>query len=60
MSDFAKNWSNKEFAKFVEDLRALVDDLEADSEIQERMKQAWNRVIELEIEFWPTDGEQLH
>ncbi|EJD02562.1 heme oxygenase-like protein [Fomitiporia mediterranea MF3/22] len=59
--DFAKNWSNKEFIKFVDDLAELVDDLniDPDSELGARAKRVWERVVELEIEFWPQAGEDV-
>ena len=59
--DFAKNWSNKEFIKFVDDLAELVDDLniDPDSELGTRTKQVLERVVEQEIDFWPKAGEEV-
>ncbi|KAF8330586.1 heme oxygenase-like protein, partial [Cantharellus anzutake] len=60
VKDFARNWSNKEFIKFVDKLAELVDDLEIDPilETGRRIKVVWDRIVELEIEFWP-DAEEV-
>lgn len=52
---FASNWTSQDFVKFVGSLQELVDGLgialESGSSIQSAA--VLDRVIELEIEFWP-------
>jgi thiaminase len=57
---FAQNWSTPQFAKFVDDLEALVNDLGIKPGTQTwiNAEQIWNRVVELEAEFWPNAGEE--
>ena len=57
---FAANWSSDEFIKFVDDLASLVDDLHLmpGSDEWKRAEGLWERVVELESEFWPQDGEE--
>lgn len=55
--EFASNWTNKDFVDFVDELRSIVDSLAIDvggSDVQGVL----NRVVELEIEFWPQFGEE--
>ena len=58
---FANNWSSPEFVTFVDSLRALIDslDISPSDEIYSRAEDTWARVVELEGEFWPRDGEEL-
>ncbi|KAG8712124.1 hypothetical protein FRC11_000979 [Ceratobasidium sp. 423] len=55
LSAFITNWTSDEFKKFVDDLEKLVDllGIEPGSENWRRAEVIWNRVIELEEEFWP-------
>ncbi|KAF8636898.1 hypothetical protein AX17_003150 [Amanita inopinata Kibby_2008] len=57
---FADNWSSPQFVKFVDDLAALVNDLgiQPGTETWKRAEHIWNRVVELEAEFWPEVGEE--
>lgn len=61
MDNFAKNWSSPEFEKFVNELAELVDDLgiTPGTSAWESAENVWKRVVELEIDFWPHDGEEL-
>lgn len=58
---FSKNWSSPEFEEFVNELAKLVDDLyiAPGTSAWESAENVWKRVIELEIGFWPEDGEEL-
>ncbi|KJA13738.1 hypothetical protein HYPSUDRAFT_49656 [Hypholoma sublateritium FD-334 SS-4] len=58
---FANNWSSPDFVTFVDTLRALVDGLNISpvDELYSRVENIWKRVVELEVEFWPHDGEEL-
>ncbi|KAJ6573899.1 heme oxygenase-like protein [Mycena vulgaris] len=54
---FADNWSSPEFVKFVDDLADLVNA----SDIEwTRAEDIWARVVELEKDFWPSVGEEIH
>ncbi|KAF9477958.1 heme oxygenase-like protein [Pholiota conissans] len=57
----AENWSSPEFELFVDTLQRLVDGLEIKpwSEAWFRAEDIWSRVLELEVAFWPEDGEEL-
>jgi thiaminase len=57
----ADNWTNAEFVKFVDDLAALVNGLaiEQGTEAWARAEEIWARVVELEIGFWPEEGEEV-
>ena len=57
---FATNWSSPEFEEFVDALGKLVDGLniEQGSDEWERAGEVWKRVVELEVGFWPEDGEE--
>ena len=63
MNSFAKNWSSPEFEAFVNELAELVDDdylsITPGTSAWESAENVWKRVIELEIGFWPEDGEEL-
>ncbi|KAJ7171779.1 heme oxygenase-like protein [Mycena crocata] len=53
---FADNWSSPEFAKFVDELADLVNV----SGIEwTRAEEIWARVVELEKDFWPSEGEEM-
>jgi hypothetical protein len=58
---FATNWSTPEFGNFVEMLGGLVDSLgvEPGTDSWARMEAIWTRVVELEVGFWPEDGEEV-
>ncbi|KAF5368817.1 hypothetical protein D9758_003016 [Tetrapyrgos nigripes] len=64
-SAFAHNWSTPEFGVFVDDLAKLVDSVASakdvapdhDSRVYRRAKGIWDRVVELEIGFWPETEE---
>ncbi|KAG9089358.1 hypothetical protein FS749_001397 [Ceratobasidium sp. UAMH 11750] len=53
--DFITNWTSKEFIKFVDDLEKLVDlmEIQPGTDAWRRAEVVWNRVIELEVAFWP-------
>ncbi|KAJ1310037.1 hypothetical protein OPQ81_006790 [Rhizoctonia solani] len=55
LNAFITNWTSDEFKKFVDDLERLVDllDIEPGSDAWRQAEIIWNRVIELEEEFWP-------
>ena len=57
---FSENWTNDEFVEFVDNLRHIVDamDITRGSESWAKACAAWDRVIELEIDFWPKGGEE--
>ncbi|KAH8116595.1 heme oxygenase-like protein, partial [Phellopilus nigrolimitatus] len=61
INEFVGNWTNNEFIKFVDDCRVVVDSLgiERGSELWTRAEVIWDRVVELEIDFWPEIGEEL-
>ncbi|KAH7340619.1 heme oxygenase-like protein [Rhizoctonia solani] len=52
---FITNWTSDGFKKFVDDLEKLVDllGIEPGSDSWRRAETIWNRVVELEEEFWP-------
>ncbi|CAA7267216.1 unnamed protein product [Cyclocybe aegerita] len=58
---FATNWSSTEFGVFVKALANLVDSLgvEPGTDGWHRAEAIWERVIELEIGFWPEEGEEV-
>ncbi|KAI5117220.1 hypothetical protein M0805_008690 [Coniferiporia weirii] len=60
VNEFAQNWTNDDFIKFVDELREIVDDLEVErgSDLWERAEATWDRIIELETDFWPELGEE--
>jgi thiaminase len=55
LGEFIKNWTSEEFIKFVDDLEKLVDmmDIKPGTEGWRRSEAVWNRVVELEVAFWP-------
>ncbi|KAJ7766938.1 heme oxygenase-like protein [Mycena olivaceomarginata] len=53
---FVENWSSPEFVKFVDELAALANATKVPAE---RAKENWDRVIELEKDFWPVAGEEI-
>ncbi|KAF8635379.1 hypothetical protein AX15_000384 [Amanita polypyramis BW_CC] len=57
---FAENWSSPQFVKFVNDLGTLVNDLNIDKGTVAfaNAERIWNRVVELEADFWPDTGEE--
>ncbi|KAM6503372.1 heme oxygenase-like protein [Amanita muscaria] len=61
VAPFAENWSSPQFAKFVDSLADLVNslDIKPGSETWYNAERRWNRVVELEVEFWPTEGEEV-
>ncbi|KAK2461218.1 hypothetical protein APHAL10511_006745 [Amanita phalloides] len=60
VTPFAENWSAPQFAKFVDDLASLVNDLgiKPGSQTWANAEHIWNRVVELEADFWPNAGEE--
>lgn len=60
IASFAEHWTNAEFVKFVDGLAELVDslDVKQGSEQWTRAEAIWARVIELEEDFWPNEGEE--
>lgn len=58
---FATNWSTPEFGAFVDSLAELVDKLGITPGTEEwrRAESVWKRVVELEVEFWPNEGEEI-
>ncbi|KAG6836329.1 hypothetical protein H0H93_009079 [Arthromyces matolae] len=61
LRSLAENWSTAEFAAFVDDLASLVDDIyrDLDDEAWILAEGVWSRVLELEVEFWPSPHEEL-
>ncbi|KAJ7652030.1 heme oxygenase-like protein [Mycena polygramma] len=57
VAQFVENWTSPEFVKFVDELADLVN---ATGVRPERATEIWERVIELEKGFWPTEGEGIH
>ena len=57
---FVDNWTSPEFHKFVDDLADLVNDLgiERGTDMWKRAEMVWDRVVELEVGFWPEEGEE--
>ncbi|CAE6403341.1 unnamed protein product [Rhizoctonia solani] len=55
LNAFITNWTSEAFKKFVDDLEKLVDllGIEPRSDSWRRAEATWNRVVELEKEFWP-------
>lgn len=60
IASFAEHWTNEEFVKFVHGLAELVDSfgVEQGSEQWARAEAIWARVVELEEDFWPNEGEE--
>lgn len=61
LKSFAENWSTPEFKTFVDDLARLVDDIyrHLGEDAKATAERIWERVVELEDSFWPTDGEEI-
>lgn len=57
---FATNWSTPEFGAFVDALGELVNKLAIRLGTDEwtRAEDVWTRVLELEVGFWPEEGEE--
>ena len=60
VAPFAKNWSSPQFTTFVNNRASLINDLgiKPGTETWVIAEQIWNRVVELEAEFWPNVGEE--
>jgi len=60
VQQFATNWSSPEFKTFVDELAELVDsfDICPGTDLWSRAEAIWCRVVELEVEFWPLEGEE--
>ncbi|PPQ78608.1 hypothetical protein CVT25_010572 [Psilocybe cyanescens] len=60
--EFSANWSSPEFAAFVKALANLVNKLNIfpGTDAWRRAEAVWLRVVELEIGFWPEEGEESH
>lgn len=61
IEEFVENWTNDEFVSFVESLGKLVDELyspKVNFDMMMRAQAIWERVIELEIGFWPDIREE--
>ncbi|KAG9313598.1 heme oxygenase-like protein [Chiua virens] len=68
--DLSYNWSNPDFVQFVQDIGVLVNDYftpvmegqylagRSASDALGRAEAIWARVVELEAEFWPDEGEE--
>ncbi|KAF8962610.1 heme oxygenase-like protein [Flammula alnicola] len=58
---FAVNWSSPEFEAFVNTLQDIVDslDIQKGTEAWSRAEAIWSRVVELEVGFWPKEGEEI-
>ncbi|TFK32031.1 hypothetical protein BDQ12DRAFT_729029 [Crucibulum laeve] len=56
-----ENWTSPDFVAFVNDIGVVVDGLgiTPSSEKWKRAEEIWARVAELEVNFWPEDGEEL-
>jgi formylaminopyrimidine deformylase / aminopyrimidine aminohydrolase len=56
----ANNWTIPEFVEFVDELAGIVDALPGLQTAQGRKKaeMIWERVVELEVGFWPEDGDE--
>lgn len=61
VGSFATNWSSPDFVKFVNNLAKLVDDLniQPGTDTWKRAEGIWARVVELEVDFWPVEGEEV-
>ncbi|KAF7340184.1 Heme oxygenase-like protein [Mycena venus] len=57
VQQFVENWTSPEFVKFVEALAILAN---ATKVPLQRATEIWERVIELEKDFWPVAGEDIH
>ncbi|KAJ6569533.1 heme oxygenase-like protein [Mycena capillaripes] len=57
VAQFVKNWTFPEFGKFVDELADLVNATDIG---RQRAAEIWERVIELEKDFWPLEGEEIH
>ncbi|KAJ7037444.1 heme oxygenase-like protein [Mycena alexandri] len=57
VSAFVENWTSQEFVNFVDDLAELSNATDVGFE---RGTKIWERVVELEKEFWPLAGEEIH
>ncbi|KIL62737.1 hypothetical protein M378DRAFT_165403 [Amanita muscaria Koide BX008] len=61
VASFAENWNSPQFVKFVDSLADLANslDIKAGSETWYNAEKIWSRVVELEVEFWPNEGEEV-
>ena len=61
VNSFVDNWTSAEFVKFVDDLASLVNDLDIKpgTDLWRRAEMIWDRVVELEVGFWPNEGEEF-
>ncbi|KDQ58566.1 hypothetical protein JAAARDRAFT_206459 [Jaapia argillacea MUCL 33604] len=60
ISHFVSNWTSHEFVRFVDQLADLVNHLPIHhgSEKWKKAEVIWARLIEIEEEFWPEEGEE--
>ncbi|KDQ17085.1 hypothetical protein BOTBODRAFT_129414 [Botryobasidium botryosum FD-172 SS1] len=61
IASFSENWSSKEFVQFIDELAEVVNELgiKQGTEAWAKAEEVWQRVVELEVEFWPHEGEEL-
>ncbi|KXN81682.1 hypothetical protein AN958_03929 [Leucoagaricus sp. SymC.cos] len=61
VATFATNWSSPDFIDFVNKLVKVVDDLniQPGTGAWKRAEDIWTRVVELEVDFWPVEGEEV-
>ena len=59
LENFQDAWTNDEFVSFVNELAHIVDslDISPGSEAWTKAEMIWDRVVELEVGFWPRIGE---
>lgn len=60
IASFSEHWTNAEFVNFVDGLAELVDSFEIQRGSQQwvNAETIWSRVLELEEDFWPDEGEE--
>jgi hypothetical protein len=56
VTQFVENWTSPEFVKFVDELADLANAMDVSTK---RAAEIWERVVELEIDFWPSVGEEF-
>ncbi|KAF9530212.1 heme oxygenase-like protein [Crepidotus variabilis] len=56
---FATNWSSPEFDSFVGSLADMINDIKPGTAEWTRGEAVWQRVLELEVTFWPESGEEI-
>jgi formylaminopyrimidine deformylase / aminopyrimidine aminohydrolase len=58
--ELIENWTSSDFAKFVDELGDVVDNfkIQPGTKAWKSAEDVWQRVVELEAQFWPGEAEE--